>query len=65
MRTQYGYQQVHRSGFPLGIAITYDDRQDAIKAANAAYRVAVNTQCAAGSVLGLSRRQDQSGASWR
>lgn len=45
--------KVHGSGFPLGASDPFDDRQEAVSAANKAYLGAVNTGCAAGIRFGV------------
>lgn len=52
-KKQWGYVEIHTSGFPLRTSSPYDDRAEAAEAANRAYRAAVNTGSAGGIRFGV------------
>jgi hypothetical protein len=52
-RRQYGFVEVHGSGFPLKTSEHFDDKAEAVIGANRAYCRAVNTGSAAGVRFGM------------
>ena len=56
---KYGYVEVHGSGFPLSYSEPFEDRKEAVEAANRAYSRAVNTGRAHGIRFGSMNEKKQ------
>jgi hypothetical protein len=59
MKREYGYVEVHGSGFPLRTVRVGADRAEAVKAANDTYWAAVRTERAHGVRFGIINEQEQ------